>query len=136
MSPATIELVYTCLKGVFCVGTAAIIALVTALIVMYCARQIRVGKVRDKKLDEIIDLEDGSMIAPDELAEGIDVSPDFWISSEGVVHNSLCRWYEKCDGTTWDGESSHSDCGLCGGTRPIVRLWNLPEWKAAHSDKE
>ena len=104
--------------------------------VAFVARRIKEGKIRDNKLEEIIGIEDGSTVAPEELAEEIDVSPDFWISTENVVHNSLCRWYEKCDGTSWDGTSSYSDCGLCGGTRPIVRLWNIPEWKAVHSDKE
>lgn len=115
---------------------AVFAAFILTLMVSYCVRCIRQDKARKKKLSTIVEIEDGSVIAPDDLASEIDIAPDYWVSSEGVVHNSLCRWYEKCDGTVWDGTSESKDCGLCGGTNPIVRLWNIPEWKEAHKQEE
>lgn len=110
-------------------------AFVFTLIVMYCVKNVHQARERDKEWSRVISIEDGSTVAPEELAADIDIAPDYWLSAEGVIHNSLCRWYEKCDGMTSDGEGEYKDCGLCGGKHPIVRLWNIPEWKAVHSDK-
>ena len=114
----------------------AFAAFVFTMIVMYCAKNVHESRERDKEWSRVISIDDGSTVAPEELAADIDIAPDYWLSAEGVVHNSLCRWYEKCDGMAWDGsEGEYKDCGLCGGQHPIVRLWNIPEWKAVHSDK-
>ena len=112
--------------------------LILGLILTYCIKSIKSNNAYKKQLNETLQIEDGSTVAPDGLADSVDVAPDYWISTERVVHNSLCRWYERCEGAFWDGEdgTGHTDCGLCGGTRPIVRLWNLPEWKAIHGDNQ
>ena len=118
------------------VVTTAAFTMVVVLMVMYCCRKIKEDKERARRLAELIEMEDGSLEAPSDLAGEIDIAPDYWVSSEGVIHNSLCRWFEKCDGTVWDGTTESKDCGLCGGMNPIVRLWNIPEWKEAHKKEE
>lgn len=68
-------------------------------------------------------------VVPIEEAKDVVVEPTFWLSDEGVLHNSLCRWYEKCSGAQWDGTAEHKNCETCGGDSPIVRRWNLPKEK-------
>lgn len=72
--------------------------------------------------------EDGSEIVTGDEAKGVVVEPDFWLSDQGVLHNSLCRWYKKCDGKEWDGLAAYRNCETCGGGEPIVRRWNLPSF--------
>lgn len=75
------------------------------------------GSKADENSIDVITGEEASQVAVDELK---------WISDNGVLHNSLCRWYKKCSGKEWDGVEEHKNCNTCGGDTPIVHRWNLP----------
>lgn len=68
---------------------------------------------------------DGSEIVTGEEADNVAVSDVFWLSDNGTLHNSLCRWYKKSGGSEWDGKAEHVNCQNCGGETPIVHRWNL-----------
>ena len=77
--------------------------------------------------DKADNQETGDQIVTDDRAKDVVVDDVFWLSDKGVLHNSLCRWYRKSAGKEWDGETEHKNCDLCGGDKPIVRVWNLPK---------
>lgn len=68
---------------------------------------------------------DGSEVVTGDEANNVVVDDVLWLSDKGVLHNSLCRWYCSCAGAEWDGQTECTNCETCGGSKPIVRRWNL-----------